>query len=99
MLWPCADPLRASFPPLQSYGRTAMTSAPTNACTPREQAHVVQLYKETLRQVKINHDSGTKYITIDLSNQANAEASATRDYRGRYLFELLQNANDAITAA
>ena len=63
------------------------------------QAFVERLSKDTLRMVSLNHQQGTPYIDVDLKNQANAEASAMREYRGRYLFELLQNANDAIRAA
>ncbi len=66
---------------------------------PQRQHHVERLSRSTLAMVGASHDQGTEYITVDLPNQANAEASVTREYRGRYLFELLQNANDAITAA
>ncbi len=66
---------------------------------PQRQHHVERLSRSTLAMVGASHDHGTEYITVDLPNQANAEASVTREYRGRYLFELLQNANDAITAA
>lgn len=63
------------------------------------QDFVKWLSQDTLRMVRVNHSEGTAFVTVDLPNQANAEASAMRDYRGRYLFELLQNANDAILAA
>ncbi len=66
---------------------------------PQRQRFVERLSERTLNMVRTSHDQGTEYITVDLPNQANAEASATREYRGRYLFELLQNANDAISAA
>jgi hypothetical protein len=63
------------------------------------QAFVEWLSRETLRMIAINHEERTPYIDVDLKNQANTEASTKRDYHGRYLFELLQNANDVITAA
>jgi hypothetical protein len=54
--------------------------------------------EDSLRMVQLNHEQGTSYLDVDLKNQANAEASVMREYHGRYLFELLQNANDAIRA-
>jgi hypothetical protein len=62
------------------------------------QTFVEDLCERTLRTVQINVEHGTEYL-IDLRNQANAEASTMREYRGRYIFELLQNANDAIRDA
>jgi hypothetical protein len=63
------------------------------------QAFVEWLSRETLRLVEIAHREKTPYLYVDLKNQANAEANAMREYHGRYLFELLQNANDVIIAA
>ncbi len=62
------------------------------------QAFVEDLCERTLRTVRINFDHGTEYL-IDLRNQANAESSTMREYRGRYVFELIQNANDAVRDA
>ncbi len=77
-----------------------MTTDASNVLTElKGQDYVIHLSQETLRMVAINHGQDTPYLTVDLPNQANAEASAMRDYHGRYLFELLQNANDAIHAA
>ncbi len=66
---------------------------------PSRQEYVEELSAQTLRQVAINHQNGLPFVDVDLKNQANAEAGVMREYHGRYLFELLQNANDAITAA
>lgn len=64
------------------------------------QAYVGWLSKRTLNLVKLTHEGdAAEYVSVDLKNQANAEADVIRGYHGRYLFELLQNANDAITAA
>ncbi len=63
------------------------------------QKFVKCLSREALRLIKVNHDEKTTYLDIDLPSLANVEASTTRDYHGRYLFELLQNANDAIVLA
>lgn len=63
------------------------------------QDYVKKLSRQALEQIQLNHDHDYPYVEVDLKNQAKAEASVMRDYYGRYLFELLQNANDAITAA
>jgi len=60
------------------------------------QALVEYLHQETLRTVRINHEHRTNYIGEALADLANVEADTMRKYRGRYIFELLQNANDAI---
>jgi len=75
-----------------------MSALNADARNLRGQAYIEQLSKDALRQVRVTHDGRLPYVTVDLRNQANAEASATREYQGRYLFELLQNANDAIVA-
>lgn len=75
---------------------TEIAVAPTRL---KGQDYVTWLSEHTLRMVEINHKEGTPFLMVDLPNQANAEASAMRDYHGRYLFELLQNANDAILPA
>ncbi len=59
------------------------------------QAFVEQVCQEDLRTERINHEHHTNYIDVDLKNQANMEASTMGAYHGRYIFELLQNANDA----
>ena len=66
---------------------------------PSGQDYVRKLSKQALHQVALNHKARTDFVDVDLRNQANAEESATRDYRGRFLFELLQNASDAIVDA
>lgn len=63
------------------------------------QDFVRHISEETMRMVEVSHTQGLPYVSVDLRNQAKAEASATRDYSGRYLFELVQNANDAIAVA
>jgi hypothetical protein len=75
-----------------------MDRASTDISNLKGQAFVEALAEQTWHQVAINHEEGLPFIDVDLKNQANAEASSTRDYFGRYLFELLQNANDAILA-
>lgn len=60
------------------------------------QTYVKKLCQKTLEQVRLNHENGTDYVRLDLVNQANSEKNTIREYRGRYIFELLQNANDAI---
>lgn len=75
-----------------------MTTSQTSANSFEGQDYIEWLEQETLRQIKVNHDMGTLYVDGDLRSLANAEARVTGDYKGRYLFELLQNANDAITA-
>jgi hypothetical protein len=63
------------------------------------QGFVEKLSSDTLEQVRLNHEQGTNYVRVDLKNQANAEKNTVREYRERYVFELLQNANDAIRDA
>jgi hypothetical protein len=75
-----------------------MATSQTSANNLKGQDYIEWLERETLRQIKVNHDMGTLYVDGDLRSLANAEARVTGDYKGRYLFELLQNANDAITA-
>jgi hypothetical protein len=67
--------------------------------TLRGQDFVKQLSQRAMEQVRLSHEAGLDYVDVDLKNQANAEESAARDYRGRFLFELLQNASDAIADA
>ena len=62
------------------------------------EAFVKSLSEKALRTVELNYREGTDYIDVDLKNQANAEEVASHNYRGRFLFELLQNASDAIVA-
>lgn len=62
------------------------------------QRFIHALTNKTLDQVRLNHEKGMDYLTIDLPSQANAEASTMRDYHGRFLFELIQNASDTIGA-
>ena len=73
-------------------------TADIDKCLPTGQHFVVKLCQDTLDTVRVNHEQKTSYIDVDLRNQANMEFSTVRDYRGRYIFELLQNANDAILA-
>ena len=63
------------------------------------QEFIGMLSQATLEQVRLNHEQGTSYVNVDLKNQANAEAHTVREYRDRYIFELVQNANDAIRDA
>ena len=65
---------------------------------PRGQAYVEWLSADTLSLVTFTQTNGPQYVSVDLRNQANAEANAVGGYHGRYLFELVQNANDAILA-
>ncbi len=73
-----------------------MATLSTDTGIPSGNAYVERLSEGPLRLAR--GPDGLHYVTVDLANQANAEASAVRDYYGRYLFELLQNADDAITA-
>jgi len=76
-----------------------MSAGSVNPNELKGQDFVKWLSDEALRQVVVNHEAKTSYITVDLPSQAAAEARVRSDYHGRYLFELLQNANDAIMAA
>ena len=60
------------------------------------QTLVQHVCQEALRTVRINHEHHTNYVSEALADLANVEADTMRKYRGRYIFELLQNANDAI---
>ncbi len=63
------------------------------------QEFVERLSLRVLDLIEDSERSGGVFVDTDLPNQAEAEATAMRDYRGRYIFELLQNASDAIAAA
>jgi hypothetical protein len=57
-------------------------------------ALVEYVCQQALLKVRIMHDNHTSYVSEDLGDLANVEADTMRKYRGRYIFELLQNAND-----
>jgi hypothetical protein len=50
----------------------------------RGQDYDRRLSQQTLDQVRLNHAASNQYMDVDLKNQANAEGSATRDYRGAF---------------
>jgi hypothetical protein len=63
------------------------------------QTLVKYVCQEALRAVKVSHENRTNFISEALVDLANVEADTMRKYRGRYIFELLQNANDAILSS
>jgi hypothetical protein len=63
------------------------------------QAFVNKLSADTLRDVESAYASNNNTFKKMLSNLAVVEETTANEYRGRYIFELLQNANDAIQDA
>jgi hypothetical protein len=60
------------------------------------QAYIEHKSDEALRAWRVNHKNKTNFFHEAIKDLANVESDTMRKYRGRYVFEMLQNANDAI---
>jgi hypothetical protein len=72
----------------------------SNVPAPSDDALVEQLRDEELRNLRVQVDGGTREVALkNLDERGIAQELIRQQYSGRYPFELLQNADDAMAEA
>jgi hypothetical protein len=72
----------------------------SNVPAPSDDALVEQLRDEELRNLRVQVDGGSREVALkNLDERGIAQELIRQQYSGRYPFELLQNANDALAEA